>query len=78
MGTDNKNLIIEILAPIFRKTGSKVTFATANIFKAEFLENSMDAAEIIVDMTMYKMNMHNFRDLFSINNHKPNYFSMQR
>ena len=78
MGTDNKNLIIEVLAPIFRKTGSKVTFATANIFKAEFLENSMDAAEIIVGMTMYKMNMHNFCDLFSINNHKPNYFSMQR
>jgi len=52
-----------------------VAFATANIIKAEFLENSVDAAEIIVGMTMYEMNMHNFSDLFSINNHKPCYFS---
>lgn len=71
MGTDNKDFTAQILFTILAKTGPEMTFTTTNFFLTEFLEDSVNAAEIIVGMTVNEMDMHNFRNLLTINNHNP-------
>ena len=70
MRTDNENLVVQILATVGRKTGTKMTFATTDIIKTELLEDGMHTAEIIVGMTVDEMDMHNLWELFSVDNHK--------
>lgn len=70
MRTDNENLVVQILATVGRKTGTKMTFATTYIINTKLLEDGMHAAEIIVGMTVDEMDMHNLWELFSIDNHK--------